>query len=801
QIGANAIGVGYRTKPTKTFINTAHHNGIEIWKWTVNDENKMQILMSRGIDGIITNFPNKALAVRKKLLHPNYSQNVSNTSLSKKDLINKKVKALLAKMSLEDKVGEMTQLALDMICVGDPYNLKEPLELDPEKMRKVLVDLKVGSILNNGGHAHSRAKWFEIISAIQDMAMKEKKSGIPVLYGIDAIHGVNYTSDATLFPQEINLAATWNPELVKKLAQVSAYETRASAIPWTFAPVLDIGRDPRWPRFWETFGEDVFLASQMGRAFVEGNQGDDIASPYHVATCMKHFLGYSFPWTGKDRTTAYIPERQLREYFVPTFQTAIDAGAKTVMINSGEMNGIPVHANPKILKELLRDDMGFNGLAVSDWEDIKYLYTRHHVAKDYKEAIKMAINAGIDMSMVPTDLEFPVLLKELVTEGKVPMDRIDEAVSRILTLKFELNLFENPLGDQQAFPDFASAKHQALALQGASESIVLLKNDNNILPIDKNKKIFITGPTAHSLNAINGGWTGTWQGNDPKYNTPNKQSIYEAVKKQFGAANVNYLETKTNLAASQAAARNADLAIICIGEMSYTEKPGDLKDMNLPEAQIQLVQAIAKTNTPIILILVEGRPRIVRKIEPLAKAVLYAGLPSNEGGLAIAQILSGDYNPNGKLAFTYPRFANDLLTYDHKKTDDFGADFSFNAFHPQWAFGHGLSYTSFVYKNLKLEELENGKYTVSVNLTNTGHRKGMETIQLYIHDKVASITPPVKRLRAFRKVELDAGESKTFSFSITSDDLKFVGRDNEWTVEPGRFELMIDKLKTSFVLK
>ena len=737
------------------------------------------------------------------------SCNQPNSTTTNSNSINsdipKKVKQLISTLSLEDKIGEMTQLSLDMISVGEPYNLKEPHQLDTAKMRQVLVDLKVGSLLNNGGHAQTREHWFEIISAIQNMATKNKNSGIPVLYGIDAIHGANYTTNATLYPQEINLAATFNPDLVKKLAAISAYETRASATPWSFSPVLGLGRNPLWPRFWETLGEDVFLASEMGTAIIEGMQGDDISSPYKVAACMKHFLGYSMPLTGKDRTQAWIPERQLREYFMPTFQAAIDAGAKTAMINSGEINGIPVHANPKILKDLLRDEMGFKGLAVSDWEDIKYLYTRHGVAKNYKEAIKMAINAGIDMSMVPVDLEFPVLLKELVEEGEVPISRIDESVARILALKYELGLFENPVGDINAYPDFASAKHEAVALQGALESIVLLKNENNILPISKNKKILLAGPTAHSLNAINGGWTGTWQGNDPKYNTPNKATIYEALSEKYGKNNIKYVEGTTvnkpvNIAAAVAAARRSEVAVICVGEMPYTEKPGDIHDLNLPEAQIKLVQEIAKTGTPIVLVLVEGRPRIVSKIEPLAQAVIFAGLPGNEGGKAFAQIISGEYNPNGKLPFTYPRFANDLMTYDYKGTDKQAADFSTNAFNPQWKFGHGLGYTSFAYKNLKTKNLGNGKYTVSVEVTNTGNRKGMETIQLFVHDKVASITPPVKRLRGFYKIELNAGETKSHSFSLTSDDLKFVGIDNKWVVEPGEFEVMIGTLKEVFIL-
>ena len=738
-----------------------------------------------------------ALGSCKQFEYPIQNNNPVDSNISQK------VRQLLSTMTLEDKVGEMTQLSLDMVSVGAPYHLAEPHRLDTAKLQEVLVDWRVGSLLNNGGHAQTRAHWHEIIKSIQDMAMKEKKSGIPVLYGIDSIHGANYTANATLFPQQINLAATWNPELVKELAQISAYETKASAIPWSFAPVLDIGRDPRWSRFWETFGEDVYLASTMGEAVIGGMQGNTISSPYQVAACMKHFVGYSLPFSGKDRSPGWIPERQLREYFVPTFKAAIDAGAKTVMINSGEMNGIPVHANPEILQDLLRDELGFQGLAVSDWEDIKYLHSRHRIARDYKDAVKIAINAGIDMSMVPVDLDFPVLLKELVEEGEVPLARIDEAVSRILTLKYQLGLFEKPYTDFNAYPDFGSKKFEAVALQGALESMVLLKNEDDTLPLSKNRKILVTGPTAHSLNALNGSWTGTWQGTDPKYNTPNKLTLYESLGEQFGKTNVKYVEGSTvdkvvNIPAAVAAARNSDVAIVCIGEMPYTEKPGDINDLNLPDAQIELVVAIAKTGTPVILVLVEGRPRIVQKIEPLAKAILFAGLAGNEGGKALSKILSGDYNPDGKLPFSYPRFGNDLIPYDHKGTDQIAPNLSADAYHPQWQFGHGMSYTSFKYTNLQIEAVENGKYSISVDVTNTGKRKGKETIQLYVTDKVASITPPVRRLRAFKKLEFEAGETKRYEFSLIADDLKFVGKDNRWITEPGEFEVAVGPLRESF---
>ncbi|RMG22909.1 MAG: beta-glucosidase, partial [Bacteroidetes bacterium] len=422
-------------------------------------------------------------------------------------------------MSLQDKVGEMTQLSIDMVSVGDPYNLKEPHQLDTAKLRHVLLDLRVGSLLNVGGHAYSLQHWREIITTMQRIAMEEKPTGIPVLYGIDAIHGANYTLGSTLFPQQIGLAATWNPALAYETARITAYETRASCIPLNFSPVLDIGRDPRWPRLWETFGEDVLLASRMGTSMVQGYQGTQLNDPYQVAACMKHFLGYSLPRTGKDRTPAYVPERQLREYVLPPFEAAIKAGAATVMINSAEMNGIPVHANPRILKDLLRDELGFRGVAMTDWEDIKLLVTRHRVAKDYKEAIKLAINAGIDLSMVPVDLEYTALLKELVEEGEIPMWRIDEAVRRLLTLKFELGLFENPYYPAAQYPDFASEKHQQASYRAASESITLLKNEENLLPLRPGQRLLVCGPTANSLIALNGGWSRTWQGTDPRYDT------------------------------------------------------------------------------------------------------------------------------------------------------------------------------------------------------------------------------------------------------------------------------------------
>ncbi len=801
-IKASAIGVGYATNPTKEFIHEAHRQGIEIWKWTVNSEDQMHDLISIGLDGLITNFPNKALSIRKSL---SASEGKFLKEISPSQRLNQRVEKLMANMSLEDKIGEMTQLSIDMLLVGKPYQVKEPLEFDQEKLQKALVDFKVGSILNNGGHARPLHEWHKIIRTIQQYAVQKKSTHIPVLYGIDAIHGANYVSNATLYPQQLNLATTWNPDLVRQLTSITAYETRASGVPWAFAPVLDLGRDPRWSRFWETFGEDVFLAKQMTKASIMGLQGNDISAPTKLAACMKHFLGYSIPRTGKDRSPVFLAERQLREYFLPSFQTAIQAGAKTIMINSGELNGIPVHADERILTGLLRRELGFTGLAVTDWEDIKYLYTRHHVAKDYKDAIRIAINAGIDMSMVPLDLDFPVLLKELVLEGKVPLRRIDQSVRRILTVKTELGLFEDPLMglDDDNYELFGSDQYQKLALQGALESIVLLKNNNNLLPLNGNKNILVCGPTAHSLAALNGAWTGTWQGNDPQYDTPGKQTIFEAITAKFGQR-VQYVpgtqidkEVDIQLAVRQA--KKADVAILCLGEMPYVEIPGNIHDLSLPKAQIDLVKAISNTGVPIVLILVQGRPRIIQEIEPLADAILFAGLPGNEGAPALTQILSGDYNPNGRLCFSYPRYVHDLKLYDHKGTDQIDKHFGTNVFNPQWSFAHGLSYTSFEYKDLEIDNSAE-QLKISLRVKNTGNRDGLHVIPLFITDKVATITPSVKRLRGFKKIHLNAGESKKIEFNITKNDLKFVGKNNQWIFEHGDFLIQIGDLKKECTL-
>lgn len=711
--------------------------------------------------------------------------------------ISQKVDSVMQTMTLTDKVGEMTQLAIDMVSTPGG----EPDELNEENLRNVLLNHRVGSILNVAGHAYTLDEWHSVIRQIQDLAVNEKPTGIPVIYGIDSIHGANYTMGSTLFPQQIGMAATWNTDLIREGGRITAYETRASWIPWNFSPVLGIGRNPVWPRFWETFGEDVYLTKKMGVALTKGFEGDDVSSPYHVAASAKHYLGYSLPESGHDRTVAWIPDIQLREYVLPSFKAAIDADIKTVMINSGEINGVPVHANKEILTDLLRDELGFKGIAVSDWADIVYLHDRHKITKNYKESIKVAINAGVDMSMVPLDLEFPRLLKELVEEGEVPMIRIDEAVRRILRVKFQLGLFDQPYHPDVDYSKFASDEHAQASYETAVESITLLKNEENILPLDKNTRVLVTGPTANSLIYLNGGWSRTWQGNDPQYNTPGKKTILDAVRDEIGESNVNYVEGTSiheamNIEDAVQAAQISDAAVIAIGEESYTETPGDISDMHLPEVQQDLVKQVAATGTPVILVLVEGRPRIINEIVPEANGVLMAYLPGHEGGRAIADILFGDQNPSGHLPFTYPGDSNDIVPYDHNHTDETGP----LGFNPEWEFGTGMSYSTFNYENLTVSSTTfgpNDELEISVDITNSGDRSGKDVVQLYVSDLVASITPPVKRLRGFEKIDLEPGETQTASFSISPDDLAFVGKYNEWVTEEGEFVIQVDDLEQS----
>ncbi len=727
------------------------------------------------------------------------SQSNSPTSEKQEDEIEKKIDELLAKMTLEEKVGQMVQVTLDVVCKGAPHDNKKEQVIDPEKLKKAIVDYKVGSILNTGAYALPRDKWYELISQIQEMATNETPNGIPVIYGVDAIHGVTYTQDATLFPQQLGVAATWNPKYAEQTGIVTAYETRASAITWNFSPVLDLGRQPLWSRFFETFGEDPYLAKEMGVAIVKGYQGNDVSDPEKVAACLKHYVGYSNSRSGKDRTPIYMTERELREYYLVPFKAAIENGAQTVMINSTEIDGTPVHAHHRILTEILKEELQFDGFAVTDWEDVIMLHTVHNVAKSQKEAAKIAVNAGVDMSMTPYGFEFADHLIELVNEGEIPMERIDDAVRRILRVKFRLGLFENPYYPKDRYPKFGSEEFVAMSYNAAKESITLLKNEGNILPLPKDKKVLVTGVGANSLNALNGAWTHTWQGVETDWNTKGKKTVVEAIRENIGEENVLYSEGATwdalvNINDVKAKAAKADYIIVCIGEKPSTEKPGDIEDLTYPQAQLDLVNELAKTGKPIIAVLTSSRPRLFTSVEPKLKGIFDAYFPGNEGGRAIAETIFGDNNPSGKLPFTYPRYSGSLVTYDHKLSEERDKNFGMNAFNPLFEFGHGLSYTTFEYSNPMANTTSIGaddQLEVSIDVKNTGDVAGKEVVMLFTRDHYATITPSVKRLRRFQKIDLEPGEKKTVTFKINKDDLAFVTSENKWIVEPGKFDAII----------
>ncbi|MBN2269503.1 MAG: glycoside hydrolase family 3 C-terminal domain-containing protein [Sedimentisphaerales bacterium] len=724
------------------------------------------------------------------------------TAKRAKDPVETRVESLLAKMTLEEKVGQMTQVTLEVVAGRSDNGY---LELDEKKLGDAVINHNVGSILNCGGQARTLENWHEIITRIQDLATKKTRLRIPIIYGIDAIHGVNYTLGATIFPQSIAVAATGNIELMQKLSEICAYETRASGIPWNFNPVLGLARQPLWPRVYETFGENAYIASQMGAAYVRAQQGGDISQPTKVAACMKHYLGYSFPLSGRDRTPAWIPERQLRELFLKPFAAAVEAGVATAMVNSSEINGIPVHASKFLLTDLLRGELGFEGFVVSDWADIENLYTREMVAADRREAVKQAVLAGIDMSMVPYDYSFYDTLIELVKAGEVPMQRIDQAVARILRVKARLGLFENPYPNKALAAGFATEASRKVNLQVATEAVTLLKNDNNTLPLRKGIKVLVTGPCADKLSYLNGGWTITWQGDKEELYPAEKFTILEAIQNRLGKQNVTYVQAvefdkETDIAGAVAEAGQVDAVIACVGEPTYCETPGNIDDLTMTAPQLKLIEELAATGKPIILVLVEGRPRVIRTIVDKAPAILMAYLPGMEGGRAVADIIFGDANPSGKLPFTYPKYSSGHICYDHKPSEEKSG----NKFDPQWQFGHGLSYTTFKYDDLKLDKSElaiGDNFTVSVKVTNTGNRPGKEIVQLFVSDIVATITPPVKSLKRFDKVDLKPGGSETVTFKLNTDDLAFIGLDNKPVVEPGQFKISVANLSKTFDVK
>ena len=725
--------------------------------------------------------------------------------LSQNFLSNKQIDSIISLMSPEEKAGQMTQIDLGVIAEGGICNLVQPQALNLDKLKTAIQKYHIGSILNVGcgSGTISLESWHKIINTIFEQNKKYSHLNIPIIYGIDAIHGANYTMGATLFPQQIGQAATWNPGLVKKMYQITAYETRASGIPWNFSPVLDLGRMPLWSRFFETFGEDVYLAKQMSRVAIQGIQNNGVNGPYQVASCMKHFLGYSMPLSGKDRTPAWISDRELREYFLPSFREAINQGAKTVMINSGEINGTPVHVNHDILTTLLRDELGFKGVAVTDWEDVYKLVNIHRVAATKKEAVKMAIMAGIDMSMTPNDFEFTELLVELIKEGSIPMSRIDASVRRILNLKNEMGLFQFKKISKDLYPLFGSAEHAQQSYNLAVESMTLLKNTNNALPINSSaEKVLVCGPAANSLNLLNGAWTHTWQGLDARFNTKGKLSIVDAMK-LVNANNVTYVQGSSidsvlDIEACIQAAKTVDKIVVCLGETPCTELPGNIDNLDLTLAQKTLVKRLKELNKPIVLVCCFNRPRIIKDIAGLADAILYAYLPGDEGGRAISDCLFGVKNPSGKLPFTYPSNQNALIHYDRKQSEDLDVDFSMNAYRPQFDFGFGLSYTQFEFSDLSVSKDTLNDFdsiVIKVNVKNVGSRSGQEVVQLYYSDLFASITPSVKKLMAFSKLAFEPNETKTVYFSIHKSDLSFVNKELQVVTETGEFDLIINNQK------
>lgn len=736
--------------------------------------------------------------------------------------IEAKVKKMVKSMTLEEKVGQMTQVTLDILLEGEkPETSFEPPRLDKTAMREAFEKYYIGSVLNTTNNRARSPQWWNLmVKDIQDYAIKNNRLGIPIIYGVDMIHGASYVAGATLFPQQIGMAATWNPELIRQGAEVTAYESRASSIGWTFSPVLDLGVDPRWPRQWETFGEDPYLASSMGKALIRGLQGDDnqVSNPNRMAACLKHYLGYSHTLSGKDRSPAWIPENKLREYHLPAFKAGVEAGALTVMVNSGEINGVPVHINRYLLNDVLKEELGFEGFIVSDWSDIEYLHTRHKVAATQKEAVKMAINAGLDMSMVPYNFRFADYLIELVNEGEVPMSRIDDAVTRILRVKYLLGLFEKPYTQLEDYPDFGSTAFENLALRTAQESVTLLKNDG-LLPLSNNLRLLVAGPTANSMRPLNGGWSYSWQGEladefAGDYNTvyealraraknPEMVELFEGVSFKFDGKYDEEIVGNLNEFSRRAA--KADAIVLCLGENSYTEKPGDLEDLYLSDNQQQLVKLAAATGKPVIFVMVQGRPRVISKIEPLAKAVLNAYLPGNYGGEAIAQIIYGEINPSGKLPYTYPRYPNSLEPYyiKHAEQLEIAGSPTGTQYNPQYHFGFGLSYSNFEYNELSTDKTTYEPEDViklSVRITNTSALAGKEVVQVYSADHYASLTPSVKRLRAFDKVSLMPGESKLVQLEIPVKALAFAAEDRMWTLEKGSFSLICGKLSTDIQL-
>jgi beta-glucosidase len=711
-------------------------------------------------------------------------------------------------MTLEEKVGQMTNLSLMALAKGEFWDKRDTVILDTAKMRLYLDDFKVGSVQNLGTYPFSPEEWRLNIGIIQDYVAKNTEHSIPLLYGIDAVHGANYSAGSTLFPHQIGLAASRNKELVSEVARVTAYEMRASGIHWNYAPVMDVTKKPLWGRTFETFGEDTYIAGELGVAMVKGGGSDSLRSPYSALSCLKHFLGYGAPHNGKDRAAVYLPERVLREDYLPPFQRAIDAGALTVMVSSNSLNGVASHADKALLTDLLKDELGFEGFVISDWNDIDNLVSTHQVAANEREAVKMSVNAGLDMCMEPYDASFAEHLLDLVKAGEVSEERINDAVRRILYVKHKIGLFETVQTDPKLYPNYGSDQHAEIARKAAVESMTLLKNDKNHLPLSAGSRILLTGVGSNSLNHLNGAWSRTWSGQDTTFNDKEKLTVKEALVSAIGKGNLLWAEGTSydediNTSKAKTLAQRADEIVVVLAEMPATEKPSDIDDLNFPLAQLNLVKELSETAKPITLVLLEGRPRLITEIEPLVEAIILAYLPGNEGGRAISDVLLGKENPSGRLPFTYPRHSGSIWTYDHVKADARDKGFGFEGYDPLYTFGHGLSYTDFSYSSLNLstdtlrfqDSLE-----VSVEITNTGNESGKETVELYTSDVVASMVPKVKELKRFEKIELQPDESKTITFYLTAEDLSFIDNENERITEEGLFRISISNLTEQFYL-
>lgn len=726
------------------------------------------------------------------------SQNklINTTQTSSIDV---KVDSILALMSLKEKAGQMLNIGLPAVLTGDYWDSRDSAVYNAEKFNELIIKYAVGSIHNTPGYPAEKEAWFQIIKKIQDSAMQKSRLGIPVLYGIDNIHGANYVNGSVLFPHQIAMAATWNTELTKTSSEITSYESRAASLPWNFNPNADVALNPLWGRIGESFGEDPYLISEMTLAYLKGSQEKGLQDSTSTAVCLKHFIGYGAGKNGKDRANALIPENSLRQYFLPPFEKAIQNGAKGVMISSNAVNGIPCHINSHYINDILKGELGFKGVVISDFSDVEFLITAHLSAKDKREATKMAVNAGLDMIMNPFDSDIVDIIVDLVEKGEIPMSRINDAVTRILRLKYELNLFKVPYNNPKGYTKFASQEHINANYNSASEAITLLKNNNNILPLSSTKKVLVTGYSSNSINVLNGAWSRSFLGRETKFNDPSKLTILDAIKKQVGEANVEFVEgtdylDDINSDKAVEMAKKADYIVVCVGEIPASEKPSDINELELPEVQQALIKKLSAVKKPIILVMVQGRPRIIREIEPLVDAILMAYLPGEEGRRAVSDVVFGNINPSGKLPYTYPKYSGNILPYYYKKADIRDINWGYDGFYPQFEFGFGLSYTTFDYTNLQISKdtlAGSEELKISVAIKNTGNRKGKEVVEVFLKDLVATVSPDSKKLVRFSKIELNPGETKSVNFVLNPKDLANIGIQNKWIIEEGEFEIQV----------